>query len=267
MENGKTPMNDKTTRTASGSPRARVLVLALAVALVGGLAMMREMMVRDEAGGPLVVYGPGGPHPPMRACAENFSREFGIPVTVVKGQPEAIAGRVAADGDAYYGGAPYMMGDFIRAHPGVVDESTVREIFSRRVGIIVRRGNPRGIRTVADLSRPGINILDVALENMEALRGDVPGGGANVGRRVVSGEEGFAAWEGDPGIDAWVTYRSWFVRMTHGEEFLPIAAPDALRATPVALTRRTPRRAEATAFVDYLATDAAHRVFQEYGWE
>jgi hypothetical protein len=38
---------------------------------------------------------------------------------VVKGQPEAIAQRVATDGDVYYGGAPYMMDDFIRAHPGV----------------------------------------------------------------------------------------------------------------------------------------------------
>ncbi|QLA15979.1 substrate-binding domain-containing protein [Desulfolutivibrio sulfoxidireducens] len=260
-------MNDKTTETASGSPRARVLVLALAVALLGGLAMMRETMVRDEAGGPLAVYGPGGPYPPMRACAEAFSREFGIPVTVVKGQPEAIADRVAVDGDVYYGGAPYMMDDFIREHPGVVDASTVRELFSRRIGIIVRRGNPKGVRDVADLRRPGISILDVALENMEAFRGDVPGGRTNVGQGVVSGEEGFAAWEGNPGLDAWVTYRSWFVRMTHGEEFLPIAAPDGLRATPVALTRRTQRRADAVAFLDYLATDAAHRVFQEYGWE
>jgi accessory colonization factor AcfC len=259
-------MNYKATRTVPGSPRARVLALAVVVALVGGLAMMREML-RDEAGPPLAVYGPGGPYEPVRACAENFSREFGIPVTVVKGQPEAIAQRVATDGDVYYGGAPYMMDDFIRAHPGVVDASTVRELFSRRVGIIVRRDNPKGIRGVADLSRPGGAVLDVALENMEALRGDPPGGGADVGRRVVSGEEGFAAWEGDPGLDAWVTYRSWFVRMTHGEEFLPIAGPDALRATPVALTRRTQRRADAMAFVDYLATDAAHRVFQEYGWE
>ncbi len=249
------------------APRAKLIVLALAVALLGGWAMFAEMKTKDHAGPPLLVYGPGGPYLPMRECAEAFSREFSIPVQVVKGQPDQIAERVATDGDVYYGGAPYMMEDFIRDYPGVVDAATVRQLFPRRIGIIVRRGNPKGILGTADLSRPGVAILDVGLENMEAFRGDAPGGTKNVGLHVTSGEEGFAAWTAHPELDAWVTYRSWFVRLTDGEAFVPIDGPGGLRGTPVALTSRTRRPHEARAFLDYLSTDAARRIFQTYGWE
>jgi accessory colonization factor AcfC len=81
------------------APRTKLIVLALAAALLGGWAMIVEMKADDAAGPPLRVYGPGGPYLPMRECAEAFSREFSIPVEVVKGQPDQIAGRAAMDGD------------------------------------------------------------------------------------------------------------------------------------------------------------------------
>jgi len=260
-------MQDKKQSPPQPAPRAKLIVLALAAALLGGWAMFAEMKTTDHAGPPLRIYGPGGPYLPMRECAEAFSREFSIPAEVVKGQPDQIAGRAATDGDVYYGGAPYMMEDFILDYPGVVDAATVRQLFPRRIGIIVRRGNPKGVRGTADLSRPGISILDVGLENMEAFRGDAPGGTKNVGLHVVSGEEGFAAWTAHPELDAWVTYRSWFVRLGDGEEFMPIEGPEGLRATPAALTTRTKRPGDATAFLDFLGTDAARRIFQKHGWE
>jgi accessory colonization factor AcfC len=260
-------MQDKKQSAPQPASRAKLIVLALAVALMGGWAMFVEMKTKDNAGPLLLVYGPGGPYLPMRECAEVFSREFSIPVQVMKGQPDQIAGRVATDGDVYYGGAPYMMEDFIRDYPGVVDAATVRQLFPRRIGIIVRRGNPKGIRGTADLSRTGVSILDVGLENMETFRGDAPGGTKNVGLHVTSGEEGFAAWTAHPGLDAWVTYRSWFVRLMDGEEFVSIDGPGGLRGTPVALTCRTAYPVEARAFLDFLRTDTARRIFQKHGWE
>jgi accessory colonization factor AcfC len=69
-------------------------------------------------------------------------------------------------------------------------------------------------------------------------------------------------------LEAWISYWSWHLTMRDEAEFLPILGhPDALRFTPLALTRRTAQRRLAEQFVRFLRSDEAHGVFRQYGWE
>lgn len=157
------------------------------------------------------------------------------------------------------------MEDFIHAHPGVVDASSVEYLSSRRIGIIVRRGNPRGIKSVTDLSAPGIKLLDVTLENMDGPRG--LGAKANIHTTVTSGEEGFKTWNAVPELDAWVTYETWHRQLSAGETFIPLEGPLGVRRTPIARTCSAQSPDLAREFISFLKTEEARALFRSYGYE
>jgi accessory colonization factor AcfC len=215
----------------------------------------------------LHVYGPGGPYLPMSECAKAFSARSGVVVAVVKGEPESLVERMSADGDLYYTGAPYMMEDFIKKHPGLIDERSIAPLFQRRVGILVRKGNPKNIRAVADVASPGLMILDVRLENMYALRHDPENKPGNTGRAVDTGSEGLALWKSDAGLDAWVTYKSWYHMVQADSDFIPIDGPEGLRATPAALLCTGINKALAQDFLEFLRSEEARIIFRAHGWE
>lgn len=215
----------------------------------------------------LKVYGPGGPHHVLEECATLFEEQHEIDVVVIKALPHELARKLPEDGDIYYGGAEYMLVDFARDNPGVLDLSTAANLHPRRIGIVVRKGNPLKIDGLADLRREGVDILDVKLESMRHFHGTPgPGRMSNVRHHVYTGKQGVDAWRAKPEIDAWVTYRSWHVALVDEADFIAIPGKNAVRFTPVALTHRTPHRQEAMNFLNFLRTDEARRIFEEHGW-
>jgi len=215
----------------------------------------------------LRMYGPGGPHHVLKECADLFKEKHGIEVQVFKLMPHALAKKLPEDGDLYYGGAEYMLDEFHQKHPGILDLDTVERLHPRRIGIIVRKGNPLGIRHLDDLGRNGVDLLDVNLENMRHFYGRHAGGIGNVRRFEYTGQQGVEAWQSTRELDAWVTYRSWHLLLEHDSEFIEIPGEQALRYIPVALTERTPRQQQAKAFIDFLKSDEARQIFAEHGWE
>ena len=214
------------------------------------------------------VFGPGGPYTPMLECAESFREVNGIEVEVAMGTPDQWMDRARENADLIYGGAEYMMSDFIAAYPGMVDETSVTNLFAREVGIIVRPGNPAGITALADLGRGNIRILNVQLEKMEALQNRANLGSDSVSLSVLTGKEAFEAWPSRTDIDAWITYRSWHVKLGESSDFVHLPpAERLLRATPIAITALSKHRREAGAFIEFLRSDRGRKIFQKWGWE
>ncbi|MDH3454174.1 MAG: substrate-binding domain-containing protein [Desulfuromonadales bacterium] len=220
----------------------------------------------DTSAKVLRVYGPGGPHHVLQECAELFRVKQGVAVTVIRALPNELGQKLAEDGDIYYGGAEYMLEDFDRLNPGVLNMTTVEQLHPRRIGIIVRKGNPLGIKGVAELSRPGVDLLDVKLEKMRNFHGEASAGMANIRRYEYTGRQGFTAWSNYTELDAWVTYRSWHLLLGADEDFIEIPGDHALRYTPVAVTKRTPHRQEALAFISFLKSTEARQIFEKHGW-
>lgn len=217
----------------------------------------------------LRVYGPGGPHGVLEECAELFTRRYDIQVAIIKAKPQDLDRRIRLDGDLYYGGAECMLEEFAQRNPGVLDLATVERLAPRRVGVIVRKGNPLGIQGVEDLNRAGIEVLEVKLENMSRLYRSPATPDYNVRRMVYTGRQGLDTWLSQAQVDAWVTYKSWHVRLDEADaDFIEIPCDDTgLRYTPIALTQHTHQRREAKLFIEFLKSAEARQVFQKYGWE
>lgn len=212
----------------------------------------------------LRIVGPGGPFAAMVECAKAFSRSRNVAVEVIKGPPERWLDRRA---DLIYGGFPSMLTNLAEAHPEALNPTDIQELYERRIGLLVRRGNPHHLLTLADLADRDIQVLDVQLEQMAEFQDRVPGLRERLAAKVATGEEGMQAWRARPELDAWITFESWYRVTSSDTDFIPL--PDdigALRPTVIAMTRWTPRRTLALEFISFLRSPRVHDVFRRRGW-
>jgi len=216
---------------------------------------------------PLTVCGPGGPFAPVRECGKSFARSRGESVEVLKSEPSFWRGYWEEGVDVFYGGAPYMLEDFHRQNPDILDLSTLQDLWPRDIGILVRSGNPLRIDSLVDLGRSEARLLDVQIEKMEALQKEAFFGRHTPAHSVLTGEQGRQAWVSKPDLDAWITYRTWHAALNDGTEYVPLAGQaDTSRFAVAALTRNA-RRETALAFVAYLKSEEAHAIFRRHGWD
>ena len=216
----------------------------------------------------LNIYGPGGPYRPMSECAEQFESMTAIRVVVTKGTPQQWIERAKIDADMIYGGAEYMLDDFIAEYPGIVAPAEVHNLHARAVGVIVKKGNPMNIRCLYDLGLKGVNILNVELEKMEELQNRISGIRKNIKYLVLTGEEGAERWLSEPSPDAWITYESWHVQLKDRSEFVRLSGKDALsRWTTIGITKTSPQREIGSEFLSFLKSGQGHTIFRRWGWQ
>lgn len=240
-------------------------VLAVAAALLVGM--------RGNAQG-LHVYGPGGPKEPLDECAVVFSQRTHIPVTVTAGPEQEWIAQAGTDADLVYGGAAYMLTQFGLDHPGFLKPGSRVELFDRPIGILVRKGNPRGIHRIVDLGRPGVRILDVsgagqvgAWEDLAGREHLIPQVEANIAVSVSNTAEALKVWQTTPNLDAWITFASWQKRMPDSSMLVRLPAGERIyRGTPIALAARSEHKVEARQFIDFLRSPEAHAIFRRWGW-
>ena len=223
----------------------------------------------------LHVYGPGGPLAPMQECAERYTQETHKPVMVTAGPESEWLSAAQADADIVYGGAEYMLTQFDQQHPGFLQTGSRTELYSRPIGILVRKGNPKHIQVFADLGRPGIRILDVNGAGQVGVLEDLAGTDHLIGTiqqhitsSVTNSAEAIRQWNTDATLDAWVTYSSWQKRLPDTTELVLLSPEKTLhRGTPIALAARSQQKAAAAAFLTFLSTDEAHAIFRKWGWD
>jgi len=222
----------------------------------------------------LHVYGPGGPLGPVEECAQLFSMAKGVEVKVTAGPEAQWLDQARKDADIIFGGAEYMLTDFILRHPEMVDPKTRTSLYVRPVGILVRKGNPKGIRSLNDLTRDGIRILDVngagqlgLWEDLAGPYGIIPGIQKNIALSVTNSAEAIEKWQNMPELDAWITFESWHYRLKNDTELVEMPrARKIYRGTPIAITFISKQKDLAQKFIAFLKTDQAHTVFKKWGW-
>lgn len=221
------------------------------------------------------IYGPGGPLGPIKELAEQFTNETGIKVEVTAGPEAKWIDQAKQDADIIYGGSEYMLTDFMLNHPGIINEKTRTELYPRAAGILVRKGNPKKIQSLEDLTKNGVNIVDVngagqlgLWEDLAGRKGLIPGISSNIVISVKSSAEAIDLWKTNSKYDAWITYESWHYRLSDVTELVQFPDEDTLyRGTPISITSNTNNKKEAKQFIDYLKSDVSHQVFQKWGWK
>ncbi len=245
------------------APRAALLALALAAA----------SPARAETP-TLRAYGPGGPLTPVRGCGERFARARGVKVVVDGGPEERWVEQAGRDGDVVFAAAEHLLSDLVRRRPGLVDASTRVSLYDRRAAILVRRGNPRKLRSIQDLAREGVKLLDVngagqvgLWEDLAGRHGLIPALQRNIVLSVTNTAEAIAAWRDRPELDAWITFASWHDRLRDEADLVELPASERLfRGTPAALLARTGQRELGLAFLAFLQSEECHAVFRAAGW-
>lgn len=245
-------------------PRRLLLLLAIGLSL--------SPVVRAQT---LHVYGPGGPAEPMKECAAAFTKQTGTAVEVTAGPETQWLDKALQDADVLYGGAEYMLTQTALAHPGLLDEKSRQSLYAREAAVLVRPGNPKHIRRLEDLTRPGVRLLDVngagqlgMPEDMARSPQLIAGLQRNVRTSVKSSAEAVQLWQQQPQeYDAWITYASWQPRLPGSLLVRLPRAQRVYRGTPVALTQRTTLPAPAREFVAFLQSEAGHAIFRKWGWQ
>jgi accessory colonization factor AcfC len=223
----------------------------------------------------LHVYGPGGPLSAMQECAKTFTVKTGIQVKVTGGPEAKWLAQAQQNADVIYGGAEYMLTQFIQNHPGMVDATTRVELYKRAAAILVRPGNPKHILTLKDLTKPGIHILDVNGAGQLGLWEDIAGkenliGGIqqNIAGSFANTALGIEAWKMDNTYDAWITYESWHQNLKNITQVVLLPFELRLyRGTPVALTSNNKHSQQAKQFIHFLQSAQGHTIFKKWGWE
>lgn len=248
-----------------------VTVVLLSAGFVPPAAAAEEPVI-------LKAYGPGGPAPAMREAAKAFGDKFGVKVEITAGPTPVWKEQAMKDADLIFSGSEYMMTDFVRKDlPGLIDPSTVRTLYLRPSAILVRPGNPRGIRSVRDLARPGIKILVVEgagqvglWEDVAGRTGDVrlvDGVRRNIGFFALNSAEAKKIWNSDMSYDAWLIWTIWQKENPAAADLVSTDKENTIyRSCGVAVTTRTLKRAIAQRFADFLQSREGQEIFMKWGW-
>lgn len=246
------------------------LILIL-LSIIGAVTLCKGQPKMDT----LYVYGPGGPFAPIQECAQLYGKQHGIFIKVVAGPQQVWLKEATEHADLFFGGAEYMLTQFATEHPELVVPESRSELYMRTAAILVRPGNPKNIKSLKDLGRPGIQILDVNGAGQMGLWEDLAGKqkliGAiqqNIRKTFANSALGIAAWNADNSYDAWITFESWHNRLPEVTSLvnLPVAQT-VYRGTPVVLSSKS-RHADLTKdLVKFMRSQQGHKIFIKWGWK
>ena len=253
-------------------PRRQNFLFAAVVTLCTVVLACSPAQAQEQL---LNIYGPGGPLGPLQECATLFSQARGIRVQVTAGPEANWIDRARQDADLVFGGAEYMLSQFQLKYPNLLDEKTRTSLYVRPAGILVRKGNPKKIKSLADLAREGVRIIDVAgagqlglWEDLAGAKGLIPGIQKNIFLTVGNSAQAIEQWKTVPEIDAWINFESWHLRLPDLTDLVTLPEQDRIyRGTPIAVTRISKQPDLALAFIAFLKTEGAHKIFQKWGWK
>lgn len=210
--------------------------------------------------------------PAMDAIGKAYQEKTGVRVDFSYAGAQMLLGQLAASrsGDLYMPGEAFWVDQAVAR--GFVTESLTAAYFLPV--LMVPKGNPRQIREVRDMARPGVR---VAIGHPEALAV------GPVTRRIM---ERVGIWESvQPNVimqagcipelanavamkaaEVGILWDACVYQVQHHVEALPIAAADnEVAEVLIATLRFSEHPAEAGAFAHYVASDAAKAIFARYG--
>lgn len=223
----------------------------------------------------LYVYGPGGPFAPINECAQIFGIAHSTFVKVTAGPEDKWIENAKQNADLIYGGAEYMFTSFSMKHPDFIDNSTRSELYKRGAAILVHPGNPKQIKSLKDLTNPGINILDVngagqlgLWEDIAGKKDAIEGIQKNIKQSFANTALGIAAWKEDPVFDAWINYESWHYRLKEVTDLVKLPnSINVYRGTPIAVTTISKNKDLSAKFIEFMLGKEGHTIFKKWGWK
>jgi len=235
------------------------------------------MAVGVNAENRLLIFAGSASKPPTEEVAKIFTEKYGVKVETVFGGSGYVLSQMilGKTGDLYFPGSSDFME--VAKRKGAVFPETEKYVVYLVNAINVQKGNPKNIKTLKDLTRPG---LKVAIANPE---------GVCVGTYAVEIiEKNFTEEEKEQfrknlinytgscsktasaislkaadAVIGWRVFEHWDPERI---ETIPLKKDELSRIgyIPIAISKFTKNRGLAQKFIDFLDTEEAKSVYRKY---
>lgn len=170
-----------------------------------------------------------------------------------------------------------MMTDFAQAMEGRFDQAKVEPLYLRPLSILVRPGNPKNIKGLSDLFKPGYRIIVVNGAGQTGVWEDAAGRKGDIGsvralrKNIVHYAKNSAlakqAWTEDKTLDAWLIWNIWQVANPTLAHVVPVEPEYVIyRDTGIVVTRKGEQSPIAGQFADFLKSSEGATIFRKWGW-
>ncbi len=250
-------------------------ILAATLVLLWTVFGTHHASAQTSAG--LRVYGPGGPAPAMKEAAKVFEQKTGTPVVVTAGPTPEWIEQAKSDADLVFSGSETMMTDFAQAMEAQIDETRVEPLFLRPLAILVRPENPKTIKGLRDLFRPGHRVIVVngagqngVWEDAAGRQGDIESVRAlrkNIVKYAKNSALAKQAWTEDQSLDAWLIWNIWQVANPTLADVVAIERDYVIyRDAGIVVTKKGDQSPMAKQFIDFLKSSDGAAIFKKWGW-
>ncbi|MGI9952069.1 molybdate ABC transporter substrate-binding protein [Moorellaceae bacterium AZ2] len=250
------------------------LIMVLTAALTAGCAGHKEGA--PPASQEIAVFAGSASKPPLEEVAAQFEARTGIKVSLTFGGSGAVLSqmKLSKQGDIYLPGSSDFME--LAKKEGVVLPETERIVVYLVPAINVPKGNPKGIKGLEDLAKPGIKVglarpdtVCVGLYGAEIL--EKAGIDAQVKKNIVTYAEScekvanLVALGQVDAVLGWEVFASWNPDKIE-TIYLPPEKVPRIGYIPVAVSSYTTKRNLAQQFIDYLTSEEGKSIFKKWGY-
>lgn len=225
----------------------------------------------------LVVFAGAASKPPTEEAAKAFEKRHGVKIDVTFGGSGYVLSQMmlGRKGDIYFpGSSDYME---LAKKKEVVFPETEKEVVYLVNAINVQKGNPKNIRSLKDLTRPG---LKVAIATPETVcvgayaveiveKNFTPEETAAFKKNLVNYTESCEktataiSLKLADAVIGWSVFEHWD---TERIETVPLRPSELVRVgyIPIAVSRFTKDRALAQKFIDFVLSEEGKAIFRKY---
>jgi molybdate transport system substrate-binding protein len=221
----------------------------------------------------LHVFSAGAVAPPIKKCAEEFKAKFGTEFVFTVNKAEILMEEIAEtkEGDLLTCGSEYIL-DHAQLK-GLVIRATRKGLGSRTSAILVRKGNPKKIKSMSDLANKGIQVGVSVSGCLTGVWDDLAtksGFTEQIRNNTIAYADGcgeLMSFINKKKVDAILGWDAF--KNLNMQTMDMIELPKDLqvhRTTAIGVITFSKNKELAKKFIDFLVSEKGKRIYEEYGW-
>jgi molybdate transport system substrate-binding protein len=254
--------------------KSRTLVL-LVCAL--SLCLSLFSFAPPSFGEEIFVFAGAASKPPTEETAKTFEAKTGIKVNLTFGGSGFVLSQMTLGktGDIYFPGSSDFME--VAKKKDLVFPETERNVVYVVPAINVQKGNPKGVKSLKDLAKPGLRVaianpesvcvglyaVEIFEKNLKPV--ELTALKKNLVNYTESCEKTATAisLKAADAVIGWSVFQYWDPERI---ETIPLKKTEIVRIgyIPIAISKFTKNRALAQRFIDYILSDEGRSIFRKY---
>jgi molybdate transport system substrate-binding protein len=230
-----------------------------------------------SSGEELFVFAGAASKPPTEEAARAFEKKTGVKVNITFGGSGFVLSQMmlAKKGDIYFPGSSDFME--LAKKKGVVFPDTEKSVVYLVPAINVQKGNPKGVKSLKDLTRPGLRVaianpegVCVGLYAVEIIEKNLkPDEKAAFRKNIVNYTESCEktataiSLKAADAVIGWRVFQYWDPERI---ETMPLRKEEIIRIgyIPIAISKFATDRPLAQKFIDFILSEEGGAIFKKY---